>query len=86
MSRELRKAVAEVDDPHFGLPSSVGFRLPLQAKRIRWRQESLRLNREARVCLFKETPPVSRSGAVEVSIRGQAVIENNVAIVLRVRA
>src|ERR1700730_11232675 len=85
VSRHFRKTVAKVDQPHFGFPPPTGLRLPLEAESIRRRQKSLGVDRQPPVFLLKKTGPIRCTRTVEVGIRGQTVVENRVAIIVRVR-
>ena len=81
---KFRKAIAIPLHPYFRFPSSIGLGLPLQPKRIRRRQKGFSLDWEAAVFQLKKTGPIGRAGAVEISVRREAVVENDVAVILRV--
>jgi len=85
-SRECREAIAKVDDSHFSLPGSTGFRLPFEAKCVGGSQENLSLDRQSRVFLLKRAGRGCLARTVEIKIGIQAIIEINVPIVIRVSA
>src|ERR1035437_9163207 len=85
LSAQLRKAIAKVDGSYLRQPSAPGSGLPRQANGVWRRQKNLGVDRQATVFLFEKALPRSLPCAVEIIVRSQAVIKNDVTVVVRSR-
>ena len=82
VSLQARIAVAKVQDVDAGFPAAPGLRLPFQAKRVWRRDENLCVHRELPVPVHQNAGRGGAGTAIKISIRGQAVIEICVEIVV----
>src|SRR5450755_153497 len=78
------KAIAVAVDPDFRFPASTPLRLPPQPEGIGRRKKSLCLNRQAPADQFQSTGTVGRTLTVEVRVRRQTIVEEDVTIIFGV--
>src|ERR1700740_3058895 len=81
---ELALAVPQRDDVNFSIPADTRGRGPSETQRVRWRADDFCFDRQLAVIELQETGRRNLSSTIEVVVGGEAVVEESVAVVVRV--
>lgn len=82
---EAGETVADVDEGDFSSPPAMRCGLPAQANGIGRSEKGICIDGHSPILLFEEARAIGLAAAVEVGVRGEAVVEDDVAVVVGLR-